>query len=175
MSSSSDDDDDDSSSEEEEVQLPKQAFYTHRQKTPPPGLSKPKKVKKPQQKEVMELRDAKKQVYEYGVSGLSKRAQKIFHDQKTEAFGGKVKNPKMPFKMLLGIRKAEKVRAKRLSDEQRAAGVVAPTPKLDRVLRAQKSSGGKKKRSGNFDGDLKDGVLRVDHLLSSHQKKKRRS
>mmetsp|Transcript_19721 Transcript_19721/g.61024 ORF Transcript_19721/g.61024 Transcript_19721/m.61024 type:complete len:153 (-) Transcript_19721:132-590(-) len=107
----------------------------------------------------------KREVFELGASGMSKRAKKVFEDEKLRAFGGAVANPKMPFKMLLGIRKAEKLRAKRAEEERRASGVVGPaTTKLDNVLRAVKPKKRKRQNDVPVD-DVRDGVLRVGHHL----------
>ena len=63
----------------------------------------------------MSLRAAKKDVFDFGATGLSRRQQKIRENEKMVAFGAKAeKAQKMPLKMLLGIRRAEDRREKKL-------------------------------------------------------------
>ncbi|KAJ1454331.1 hypothetical protein M885DRAFT_522191 [Pelagophyceae sp. CCMP2097] len=119
----------------------------------PQGPKKPRKI--------LMLRDAKKDVYELGVSGLGKRAKRALEAERSEAFGIKEANQKMPFKMLVAIRKAEAEKDKRKAAERREAGIVAPVEKRDAVL------GGKIKRKSRGGGgdnpldEVRDGVLRV--------------
>ena len=71
--------------------------------------------------------------------------------------------------MLMGIRKAEAKREKKIADERREAGVVAPKEQRDLA----RGGAIKRKRKGRADlaGDARDGVLRVDHLLGKKRRK----
>jgi len=112
-------------------------------------------------------------VYELGSTAFDKRAKKVLQTEKIIAFGGKApKNPKMPLKMLRGIRQAEKKRAERAVAEQRESGIVVAHQKLDNVLRPLgKSTKKRRKRQSDIPVDaLSDGVLRLKHPPSTSQK-----
>ena len=120
--------------------------------------------------EFMSLRAAKRDVFDFGASGLSKRAQKIRENEKLVAFGAKAaKNPKMPFKMLMGIRKAENKRERREADERLQSGVVAPIEKRDATRGGAKAK--RKRRPDDLAPDARDGVMRVGHLLKKAKKR----
>ncbi|KAJ8605460.1 hypothetical protein CTAYLR_003317 [Chrysophaeum taylorii] len=143
---------------------------------PPPTTTTQQKNKKsppPKTKAVLSLRDAKRQVLELGASGFSKRAKRVFETQRTEAFGGKVKAQRMPFKMLLGIRRAEAKRERREAEERRAAGVVAAAPKKDLVTR--RSTPKKRRAPKPPTDDLRDGVLDVSRFLKKKKQQQQRA
>ena len=77
----------------------------------------------------------------------------------------------MPFKMLLGIRRAEEKREQRLAAERRESGVVAPTEKRD-ATRGGAYAKKRKRGPADLEGDARDGVLRVDHLLKRGGKRR---
>ena len=147
--------------EEEIVRLPAAAFSSAKPESEKKKkIVSPKKVAKADTPLEMNFGQARKEVWEMGVGGLDKRAKKALDNERILAFGGVVKNPKMPLKMLQGIRKAEKIRAQRAAEERRASGVVVPVLKLDNVLRAHKAN--KKKRTNDIPlDDIRDGVMRV--------------
>jgi len=114
--------------------------------------------------EFLSLRAAKRDVFDFGASGLGKRQQRIRENEKLVAFGAKAaKNPKMPFKMLMGIRRAEDKREQKAAAERRQSGVVAPIEKRDATRGGAKAK--RKRRSGDLAAESKDGVMRVGHLL----------
>lgn len=118
----------------------------------------------------MSLRAAKKDVFDFGATGLSRRQQKIRENEKMVAFGAKAeKAQKMPLKMLLGIRRAEDKREKKILDERRASGVVAPTEKRDATRGGAKPK--RKRRPGDLLPESRDGVMRVGHLLKKAKKR----
>jgi hypothetical protein len=95
------------------------------------------------------------------VSGLGKRAKRALEAQRSEAFGATEKNAKMPFKMLLGIRKAEAKREHKVNAELLESGVVAATEKRDAILGGAKK---RKKRNAPNDmplDDVRDGVFKI--------------
>ena len=127
------------------------------------------KGKKGKDDNFVSLRAAKNDVFEFGATGLSKRQQKIREGEKLVAFGAKqAKGPKMPLKMLLGIRRAEDKREKKVLEERRASGVVAAAEKRDATRGGAKPK--RKRRPDDLLAESKDGVMRVGHLA----KKKRR-
>ena len=79
----------------------------------------------------LSLRAAKRDVFDLGATGLDKRQRKIRDDARLAALGCKApRNPKMPFKMVLGIRRAEDARERKRLAERRESGVVAPKDSL---------------------------------------------
>lgn len=121
----------------------------------------------------MKLRDAKRDVYELGSSGLSKRARRVVEAERVEAFcGTKVKAQKMPLKMLMGIRRAEAKRAAREAEERRAAGVVAPKERQDAVTRKATK---RKRQPQPLIDDIRNGVLRVSPAVTGRAGDSRRS
>lgn len=142
------------------------------------GFSETKKatVQSPAKKEKkvagapeMKLRDAKRQVFEFGTSGLSKRARQVVEAERIEAFGGKAKKQKMPLKMVLGIRRAEAKRAALRAEERRTSGVVAPKERQDALTRKKTT---KRKRRAEQDDDVKDGIFRVSPALLSQGRRR---
>lgn len=106
----------------------------------------------------MMLRTAKRDVFEYGTTGLSKRAKRVVEAERKEAFGVKVKGEKMPLKMVRGIRRAEAKRMEKEKEERKVAGVVTARERRDRLTRKRTS----KKRKRGIDDELKDGILRLN-------------
>ena len=112
----------------------------------------------------LSLRAAKRDVFDLGATGLDKRQRKIRDDARLAALGCKApRNPKMPFKMVLGIRRAEDARERKRLAERRESGVVAPKEKRD-AARGGSRRGKRGRRGDALAPDPRDGVLRVDHL-----------
>ena len=89
----------------------------------------------------LSLRAAKRDVFDLGATGLDKRQRKIRDDARLAALGCKApRNPKMPFKMVLGIRRAEDARERKRLAERRESGVVAPKEKRDAALRPSRKA-----------------------------------
>ena len=75
----------------------------------------------------------------------------------------------MPFKMVLGIRRAEDARERKRLAERRESGVVAPKEKRD-AARGGSRKGKRGRRGDALAPDPRDGVLRVDHLAKRRKK-----
>ena len=118
----------------------------------------------------LSLRAAKRDVFDLGATGLDKRQRKIRDDARLAALGCKApRNPKMPFKMVLGIRRAEDARERKRLAERRESGVVAPKEKRD-AARGGSRKGKRGRRGDALAPDSRDGVLRVDHLAKRRKK-----
>ena len=118
----------------------------------------------------LSLRAAKRDVFDLGATGLDKRQRKIRDDARLAALGCKApRNPKMPFKMVLGIRRAEDARERKRLAERRESGVVAPKEKRD-AARGGSRRGKRGRRGDALAPDPRDGVLRVDHLAKRRKK-----
>lgn len=118
----------------------------------------------------LSLRAAKRDVFDLGATGLDKRQRKIRDDARLAALGCKApRNPKMPFKMVLGIRRAEDARERKRLAERRESGVVAPKEKRD-AARGGSRKGKRGRRGDALAPDPRDGVLRVDHLAKRRKK-----
>ena len=113
----------------------------------------------------LSLHSARKDVFDLGPTGLDKRQRKIRDDARLVALGCKTPaSPKMPFKMVMGIRRAENKRQAKKEMENKESGVVAPKEKRDAACGGSRR-GKVRKGDRGLAPDPRDGILRVDHLL----------